>query len=279
VKKFLVIAIPKIIGFLLNLLSLFAPKIAAKKALDLFCTPRKGNILDTQKAFLSTATQEQLELDGTSIMTYVWKGIGKTVLLAHGWESNAFRWHKLVKTLQSHNYNIVALDAPAHGDSGGQQFNAVAYSEFINKVVKRYEPEILIGHSVGGMASVFFQKKYQFQKLEKLVLLGAPSEFVNVLKNYTALLSYNGRLKKWLNKLIIERFGNMPESYSTAAYLRSINTKGLIIHDKNDKIIAYKEALLINESFKNSRLITTEGYGHSLHHDSVNQDIVEFLNS
>ena len=278
-KKFLGKAIPKIIGFFLNTLSFIRPKLAAKKALDLFATPRKGKILDIQKTFLNTATQEILTLDNIPIMTYHWKGNGQTVLLAHGWESNSFRWHKLVKVLQASDFNIIALDAPAHGGTGGNQFNAVLYAEYINFVAKHFQPEIIIGHSVGGMASVFFQEKYQLQSLDKLILLGAPSEFVNVFKNYTALLGFNSNIKKQLRKLIISRFGNTPESFSSAAYLKKINVKGLVIHDKRDRVIAYNEALLIKDSFKNAKFITTEGYGHSLHNDSINQHILEFLNS
>lgn len=278
-KKFLGKAIPKIIGFFLNALSFIAPKLAAKKALNLFATPRKGSILDNQKKFLSTSTQEALLLDGIPIMSYHWQGKGKTILLAHGWESNSFRWHKLIKVLQTNNFNIIALDAPAHGSTGGKQFNAVLYAEYINIVAERFKPEIIIGHSVGGMASVFFQEKYQLPNLKKLILLGAPSEFVNVFKNYTSLLGFNSNIKKHLRKLIIDRFGNTPESFSSAAYLKNITVKGLIIHDKKDKIISYDEALLINDTFKNAKLISTEGYGHSLHHDSINQHILEFLNS
>ena len=212
-------------------------------------------------------------------MTYSWEGKGKTVLLAHGWESNTFRWYKLINKLRNENYHVVALDAPAHGESGSKQFNALLYAEFINEAAQRYRPHAIIGHSVGGMASVFFHNKYEFKELDKLVLLGAPSEFVNVFKNYTDLLGYNSRIRKHLTKMIVERFGDTPESFSTAMHLNGIQTKGLVIHDKSDAIIPYDEALLINRSFKNAKLITTQGLGHSLHHDSVNMNIIEFLNS
>lgn len=278
-KKIIANAIPKIIGFLLNTLSFLAPKLAAKKALDLFATPRKGKVLENQETFLNTAIQNVLPVDDASIMTYCWKGTRKTVLLAHGWESNSFRWHKLVKTLQENDFNIIALDAPAHGNTSGKQFNAILYAEYINVVAKHFKPQIIIGHSVGGMASVFFQEKYQLQSLEKLILLGAPSEFVNIFKNYTTLLGLNSNIKRHLRKLIIHLFGNTPESFSSASYLKNIAVNGLIIHDKKDRIIAYNEALLIKDSFKNAQLISTKGFGHSLHHDSVNKHILEFLNS
>jgi len=279
VKKLIQKAIPKIVGFYLNSLSFAAPKLAADKALYLFATPRKGKILDNQQEFLNTSVQEKIFLNEIPIMTYSWEGEGNTVLLAHGWESNAFRWSKLIQKLRTDNYHVVALDAPAHGESGSSQFNALLYAEFINEAVQRFQPQVLIGHSVGGMASAFYHKKYQFKELDKLVLLGTPSEFVNVFKNYTDLLGYNSRLRNHLNQMIVERFGNTPESFSAALHLNDIPTKGLVIHDRNDMIIPYDEALLINASFKNAKLITTEGLGHSLHHDSVNKYILEFLNS
>jgi len=279
VKKFVEKAVPKIIGSYLNTLGFLAPELAAEKALNLFSTPRKGKILDDQKEFLDSSDHHELELNETPIMTYHWKGQGPTVLLAHGWESNAWRWHRLIKFLKTDNYNIVALDAPAHGQSGGSKFNALLYAEFLNEAAKHYQPRIIIGHSVGGMASVFFNKKYMPEHLEKLVLIGAPSEFVNVFEGYTSMLGYTGFLKQRLNKLITDRFGGTPESFSTAKYLEGIQTKGLIIHDKQDMVIAYEEALMIKEAFKNAKLITTDGLGHSLHHDSVNKKILEFLNA
>ena len=54
--------------------------------------------------------------------------------------------------------------------------------------------------------------------------------------------------------------------------------KGLIIHDINDKIISFKEAELIHKNYKNSTLIKTEGFGHGLKDQSVNDAIIDFLN-
>ena len=201
-KKLINKAVPKTIGALLNASSLVSSKYAAAKALSLFATPRKGDINQKQASFLNSAKKEQLNYNGFSIRTYHWNGHNKTVLLSHGWESNAARWKKLIELLQIQNYNVIALDAPAHGESESKKFNAILYSEFINVVCKQYNPEIIIGHSVGGMASVFFQHKYQLESLKKLVLLGAPSEFEGILKNYTNMLSYNSKVIKTLDTLI-----------------------------------------------------------------------------
>ena len=91
-----------------------------------------------------------------TIQTYQWKGEKQTILLAHGWESNTYRWKSLINKLHQNGHHIIALDAPAHGQSSGTQFNAILYSEFINVVASHYQPTVIVGHSVGGMATVFF---------------------------------------------------------------------------------------------------------------------------
>lgn len=267
----------KLIGSYFNVLSYFSKSFAANKALLLFSTPRKGKITKRHKPFLDTATKEQLKYEAYAIMTYKWGGSKKTILLVHGWESNSARWKRLIISLKAKNYNIIALDAPAHGESGSAVFNALLYAEFINVVAKKHHPEIIIGHSVGGMASVFFQHKYHFQNIKKIVLLGAPSEFVGVFNRYTTMMRYNQKVTQHLNAMIVERFGGTPDSFSTAKYLEAIDSHGLIIHDKEDQIIPYDDALLIKNSFKNSKLITTKGFGHSLNNNTVINYIDEFI--
>jgi len=269
----------KLVGSSINSLSYFSKSYAANKALKLFSKPRKGKITELQSDFLDTSYKEILNYDSLEIMTYRWTGTKQTILLVHGWESNSGRWKTLINHLKEKDYNIIALDAPAHGNSGSDYFNALLYAEFINEVAKKHHPDIIIGHSVGAMATVFFQNKYQLQSIQKLVLLGSPSDFKDVLKRYTDMLSYNKRVTEHLNIVILEQFGSVPESFSTAKYIETIDSEGLIIHDEDDKIIPYNDALRIKDNFKNSKLITTKGLGHSLNHISVTKFISEFIES
>lgn len=269
----------KIVGFYINLLSVFSSKFAAKKALNLFSTPRKGNITEEQEDFLNNAFKENLVYSDYEFMTYRWLGKNKTVLLAHGWESNSARWQKFIKTLQKQNYNVIALDAPAHGNSGSKFFNAPLYAEFINVAIKKFKPTILVGHSVGGMATVFSYHKYQFTTIEKMILLGTPSELTDVFKRYVDMMSYNKNILRKINNLAFERFGKYPKDFSTAKFLDEASFKGLIIHDEQDPIIPYNDAILIKGSFKNSKLITTQNLGHSLNNNDVANHVADFINS
>jgi len=271
--------IPKIVGSYLNVLSYVSADYAANKALHLFSTPRKGLLKDKHHKFLNTAIQEVLYYDDLPVMTYHWKGKKQTILLVHGWESNAARWKKKIKHFLKNDFNIIALDAPAHGASGSKVFNALLYSEFINIVVKKHNPSIIIGHSVGGMSSVFFQQKYQHKSIEKIILLGSPSEFKDILKRYIEMLGYNKKIENQLNTVIFDQFGAHPEDFSTANFIKEISSKSLIIHDTKDAIIPYSDAELISKSHQYSYLISTTGLGHSLNDHSVTKSILDFINS
>ncbi|MGY0391903.1 alpha/beta fold hydrolase [Bizionia sp. KMM 8389] len=274
----MIIIIQKTIGFLVNVIALFSKKLAARLALYLFSKPRGGQVNEKQSDFLDTAFREEITVNNHPVMTYRWLGKGKTILLVHGWESNAARWEYLIKPLKELGYNIIALDAPAHGRSGGKRFNAILYADFIKAVSEKFNATCLIGHSVGGMASVFSQSNNDYKDIDKLILLGAPSEFTDVLNRYSKMMGYSNRTTNAINRLIKERFKKEPKSFSTAKFLKSLNLEGLIIHDKKDRIIPYEDALLIKDSLKNSRLITTSGFGHSLKDESISKHIYEFLN-
>jgi len=266
-----------IVGSYLNFISFFSKRYATNKAIFFFSSPRKGKITHEQDEFLGTAFQEELQFENYPIMTYRWLGKKETVLLVHGWESNSARWKNLILNLNQKGYNVVALDAPAHGHSGSKIFNALLYSDFINIAVKHFNPKIIIGHSVGGMATVFCLKKYDLKTIKKLVLIGAPSEFKDVFKRYTDMMGYNQRIIQQINTIVLERFGATPETFSTSKFLEHVNSKGLIIHDEDDPVIPYSDALEIKDSFKDSTLITTKGMGHSLNNETVASYIYDFI--
>jgi len=269
----------KSIGSALNATSIISSKYAAKKAINLFASPRKGRYNDEQKRIIDSAFYEEIKYNNMNIATYRWVGKGKTILLAHGWESNTSRWAYILEDLKSQGYNIVALDAPAHGRSDGKQFNAILYSEFINVVAKKFQPDVLIGHSVGGMSSVFYMHKYQLPSLNKMILLGAPAHFTGVFERYKSMMGFNKKISKGLDTIIIERFGQPVSYFSVANFTASIEAKGLVIHDKNDRIIPYEDGQLIANRYKNSEFITTTGYGHGLKDPSLTPKIIEFINN
>ena len=268
--------LPKIIGLYVNTICIFSPGRAARMALNIFATPRNRIVTDRQKDFLNSADRKTLKYQDLDIMTYNWSGPGKTVLLVHGWESNAARWKALVKLFQRESYNVVALDAPAHGSSGGKMFNALLYSEFIQVVARYYDPDVIVGHSVGGMASIFYAHREMNPKLNKLVLLGAPAHFEGVLERYVDLMGYTRAVYRAISKKVVEGYGHGPEYFSAAEFSKKLSCTILLIHDEDDKVIPYEDALLYKEKINKLEFISTNGLGHGLKDKSVFNKVLEF---
>lgn len=125
-------------------------------------------------------------------ITYIKEGKGaKTLLFLHGLSSNADAWSKNIEFLKK-NYTCVAVDLPGHGKSSKPEvaytptFFANIVSKFIKK--KRLKNVILVGHSMGGQASMKLALSHP-EMVEKLILI-APAgleKFTNtqgnILKN------------------------------------------------------------------------------------------------
>lgn len=268
----------KIVGYYINLISFFSPKYAAKLAIDLFSKPLKGRLNETQEHYLGSAIQEEVTHQNISIRTYCWKGKKGPILLAHGWESNAYRWKDLIEILRSLDYTIIALDAPGHGNSSGKLFNAILYSECIYMVAKKFEVNAIVGHSVGGTASIFSQYKNQLESIDKMILLGAPADFIGVFERYETMMGYNKRVSRAMAQFVLRKYNHLPEYYSAANFSKEINAKILVVHDKKDRIIPYTDGLKFKKNYEKVQFIGTKGFGHGLKNDIVHNHIIDFLN-
>ncbi|NER15248.1 alpha/beta fold hydrolase [Leptobacterium flavescens] len=276
-KKLINRYLPVIVGKYLNLLSLVSPKKAVLKAFYIFCTPRKGNVLPHQSPFLEEAKDQVLSQEKFRIQTYRWNGKNKTILLVHGWESNSFRWRKLIKELKKEDYNIISIDAPAHGDSEGKHLNVPLYHLCLLEAIEVYKPEIIIGHSIGGMTTVYNQYRSPDPSVKKLVILGAPSELSRIMNDYQDILNLKPRIMKELESEFFERFGFDFKGFSVASFARQVKQKGLIIHDTTDTIAPVSESEAIHRNWENSTFIKTEKSDHSLQHQEVFDHIMDFL--
>jgi len=275
IKKFIV---TKSVGFYINTLSLWNPKKATLLAYTLFSNPRDGKLYKNQlPSVLQNAHSETITIGEHEFPVYKWDGDQTVTLLVHGWESNASRWEKLLPHLKKTGQTIIAIDAPAHGLASGNEFNVPQYAVFIDEVVMKYKPKNIIGHSLGGIASVYYQHHYKSDSIEKMVLLGAPSDFRILIENYVNMLGLNENLYKFLVETTKEKFNIDVDAFSGKLFLDSISLPGIIAHDIHDEVVAFSEGQKLASSWKTATFIETKGLGHSLHDDELYQKIVQFL--
>ncbi|TLP82117.1 alpha/beta fold hydrolase [Maribacter sp. ACAM166] len=269
--------IPKLYGLYFNLFVWLQSNKIAKQAFEVFATVRKGRVLPNQKQYLDSAKLEVLNVGDNQIQLYRWPGTKETVVLVHGWESNAWRWHRLIEKLQEADYNIIAFDAPAHGYSTGKLLYVPIYAEALQAIALKYRPKTVIGHSVGGMTVLYNEYKHSNAFIEKIVTIGSPSEFNEILTHYKNLLGLNKKVMKTLESYIYSRFGFTSKEFSSSKFVLNNSKKGLLFHDRLDKVTPYHASVEVNKHWKGSELISTEGFGHSMHQDEVNDKIITFL--
>jgi len=277
-KKLKYLLLAKSIGLYINLLSFVAPKKAVQKAYAVFSTPRKGKIqIDAIPEILKSAEAVAFDFDGKIIQTYIWKGNETVLFLIHGWESNSARWKKALPYIIKSGYTIVAIDAPAHGLSSGRDFNAHKYSQYIHHVAKMYPPKILIGHSIGGKACLHYQTIHNNLNVEKIVVLGAPSDFKVIFENYVSLLGLNSKVNNELINFYKENFNLSNQEIGGPLFSDNKNLKGLIAHDLEDTVVSFAEAKKNANAWKEAVFIETKGFGHSMNDEELFEKISAFI--
>ncbi|MEO8253009.1 MAG: alpha/beta fold hydrolase [Flavobacterium sp.] len=277
-KKALYFLFTKSIGLYINLLSFVFPKKANQLAYTLFSQPREGKLVkDNLPDILKEAKKTIHQYQNNSFQSYTWQGNENVILLVHGWESNASRWKKLLVYLKKSGSTIIALDAPGHGLSSGKEFNIPQYAAFIDILVQEFKPKYLIGHSLGAKTCLYYQSTYQSNCIEKMVVLGSPSDFKIILTNYITLLSLNAKISKGLEHHYLQNFNLTMEQFSGKYFASKIKTKGLIAHDSDDTIVLFEEAKKIASSWQDAVFIETKGLGHSLHGEELYQKVYQFL--
>jgi predicted alpha/beta hydrolase family esterase len=277
-KKIQLYILVKSIGLYLNCLSYFNAEKAKSSAYKLFSQPRKGRIKKEKlPKTLQSATLETFQYKDENFQTYIWQGDENIILLIHGWESNSSRWKKLLHHLKPLGKTIIAIDAPAHGLSDGKEFNAPKYAEFINVFTQKHQPEIIIGHSVGGAAISYYLHKYKNPHIKKVVLLGSPSDFKILSDNFISLLGLNNKIKKLLENYYLEKFNIHIDDFSGHQFAEHFPQKAFIAHDTDDKVVLVHEGRKYASTWKNATYIETSDLGHSMHNEELYQKVVAFI--
>lgn len=262
-----------------------APTFVGKKTVNLFSTPRKGRTKDYQQKLLDSADhQQEISVKSTvfnrsfPIKTYHWEGKGPTVLLLHGWESNTARWKPLLKKLRQANYNIYAIDAPAHGSSGSKFFNLIVYAEAIEAFLKDKELYGVICHSVGCAAFAYYlSHSEETVHAEQTIFLAPPDDMASIFKAFLDFLNLNDRARAAFNNEV-KNLAGVPVSYfSTANFMQNYPGNGLVVHSKDDKLVGFSKGDNIRKAWPKAKFLPFEDLGHSLQNKSVFEAVMKQL--
>lgn len=272
------IFVTRLIGQWLNLLAWLAPARAGRTGFDLFCTPFGARPRPHQRAFLDSARHTIITVANEAIQVYRWGTGPRKVLFLHGWQSHSFRWRNYIQALSGDAYTLYALDAPAHGLSGGRMLHLPKYAAVIEAFLHQVgEVDAIVSHSLGSFASLYALHQNPVLPVRKLVITGTPGEVEEFMQYYRQTLGLSKRALQCIYQHFIRVVDHHPRYYSAARFAESLWLPGLIIHDEGDPDAPYRHAQAIQKNWPHAHLVTTRGLGHNLKSGEVIARVAHFL--
>lgn len=258
----------------------FSPKLAGRLGYELFRTPLKRSPHKTKHKLMQNADKTVIPFQNGSITTFSWPNSGPTVLLIHGWESNASRWLPLLPKLLAKNFRVIAFDAPAHGKSSGRQLPFDRYAAAIDAVSQHFDPiDMIVAHSFGVVGSSYYLSQYKPASLKRVVFSSGPNLAKDVLLNFAQIVNIpSGAVPFMLDALVSDV--QMPLDEIGVAHLMQNSTlPGLILHDRDDQVVPFSAGESVAASWPGVIFHPTNGLGHRriLRDPQILDSIVGFL--
>lgn len=273
----------------INILSLVSVKKAAKKAFDVFCTP----IQKTRKRLpplFEKGEKLSFRMEGITVRGHRWvpyqtqydkTAPSRRVMIVHGFESSSRNFDQYIQGLLHKGYEVLAFDAPAHGESGGKRITLPLFVRTLETIFEKYGPiQSFMGHSFGGLALSLLIESLGSDPSTKLVLIAPATETTTAVDSFFSLLRLNAEVRTAFEELVIELSGHPFSYYSIRRAMHRIQAEVLWIHDEGDRITPIKDVWPVKEDrHPNLRVMVTKGLGHrKVYRDhAVIQQVVEFL--
>lgn len=263
-----------------KLLSGISKRKAAEQAFVLFSTPflRSKRSWDPKNAEVLHFKFKNLTING-----YRWNSPQNVkVLILHGFGSAAYKFEAYAASLVKKGYEVLAFDAPAHGNSEGKTVNAVEYAEMINQVIGLYGPvHKFIAHSFGGIALSLALEDNDIDPSTKIVFIAPATETTSAVEGAFSMLKIDDtRVKNEFHKIIYEISGKETAWFSIRRAIKNFKADVLWIHDEDDDITPLSDALRVKEdNHPNIKFVITKGLGHrKIYNDQdIKKQVISFL--
>lgn len=263
-----------------KLLTIISKRKTAEKALQIFGTPFMKSV---RKAPVKNAETIHFYLNNKKMNGYRWNHPRpEKALILHGFGSAAHKFEDYAVLLTNKGYEVLAFDAPAHGDSEGDTTNAVEYSAMITQVLQQFGPiQSFMAHSFGGISLSLALEQIPHDENTKVVFIAPATETTSAIDGAFSMLKLkNLAVRNEFEKIILNLTGKNIAWFSMRRAMHNIKASVLWIHDEDDNITPWADALKVKEdNHPNIKFVLTKGLGHQkIYHDAdVKTMLVNFM--
>lgn len=235
-----------------------APSLASRLSRRIFARPRKFAPREWELPFEQLARRERLP-GGLSVLR---AGEGPTVALIHGWEGRATQFAAMAPALLMRGFSVVAIDAPGHGHSRGQESDPYRFAEALIAVSTHIGAlHAAVGHSMGG-GSIALALSSGLA-LTRAALIASPSSLHDVLHRFSAAMHLPPKATDHFVRDARRRIA--ARGYRTddiQGALRAVTIPALVVHALDDKEVPFADAERIAGFWPGATLLPVEHVGH-----------------
>lgn len=246
----------------LRVLGLVAPQTAARRGVDMFCTPTPSNVADETDT-AAGAQLTLLQVDGHELAIYVWGDPQQQpyVLMTHDWSDRALGHLAWVTALRTAGYAVVAFDQQAHGRSSGTK---ATWPDFVCNLLAvgwRYGcAAAVIGHGLGGAAAAIALS--HGLEADRAILVAAHADPEDAISRFADCVGLTGPVRRRMIAMLETRTGVEMDALQAHRTVPKIGRPALVVHDIDDTEVPWAEGERYARYWPHARLLTTTGLGH-----------------
>jgi pimeloyl-ACP methyl ester carboxylesterase len=254
----------------------WAPRSAARLAEALFFTAPRTHSARVEAA-LSTGQRKDILCEGRLVATWRW-GSGPRIVLLHGWGGRAGQLGAFVAPLVAGGYEVVALDAPGHGVSGGRLTSMVDFAAALRVLEKETGGfHGIVAHSLGGAATAFALARGL--RAERAVFIGPPVGPADWTRLFADRLRVPPPVMDLMRERAEQRLGVTWPDLDVIALAKDQRIPLLVVHDEEDREVPVTDGRAIAAAWPGATFFGTAGLGHRriLRDPQIIEAVVTFL--
>jgi len=257
-----------------------SPQLAGDEAYRRFCrpelshyaSPNQAKLQDRARVHLKRAKWFKVPCCAGAVQAYEFLPSeatnGQSVLLVHGWTSEAAFMAAFVEPLLRKGFRIVAFDLPAHGFSAGRHASLIDSAQALHAVAAVAGPfDHIVCHSLGGVVALMVADGAAPLpgpiEFGRYVLIATP----NKLTDFTANFARQLRLPRQAQRAFehhLERIGHRDiETVATENYLPRTGRPTLIVHARDDEEVPFSDAEAIIAAYPRAEFLPFAQFGHA----------------
>lgn len=277
----------KVSAFVLSRLGKPFPGLTARMFLSMYSRPPKRKLRESHLAVKQKAAAAPMRFSRypfderpITIYTYRWGQPGKKILLLHGWGGSPFDFRQMITALVNAGYEVIGIDAPAHGASEGRQTNLVQWMHVLEQLLGRIGPvHAIVGHSLGGLSAALALVHKQVQ-VPRLVMVSSAVSAPVFFRETFQLFRIPDRVMPRVQEIIIKTLQNDLRQLDLFKHIDQIKAgKILIAYDENDGVVKQEqiEDFLRQYPSIQSLKISSEGHFRIMRNEQVISRVVAFM--